>query len=68
MPSDNEVKAELDFGEVPKELLEWAKTEINEDPDTRCQLISEFRDMIYGNIFSLNYFLLNKFKSMTEKL
>lgn len=50
MPSDDrcEVKAELDLGPPPPELVEYAKREINEDPETRCQVISELRDMIYG--------------------
>lgn len=48
MPSDNEVTAELDLGPPPQELLEYARKEVNEDPETRCQVISEFRDMIYG--------------------
>lgn len=48
MPSDNEIKAELDLGPPPQELLDWAKENINEDPDTRCQIINEFKDYIYS--------------------
>lgn len=43
-----EVLAELDLGEPPKELLEWAKKNINENPDTRCKDLEEFRDMIFS--------------------
>lgn len=48
MPNDNEIKAELDLGPLPPELLEYAKNEVNEDPETRCQVLSDFRNMIYG--------------------
>lgn len=47
MPSDNPVLAALDLGEPPQELLDYAKKEINEDPDTRCQVIADFRNLIY---------------------
>ncbi|XP_025835316.1 clavesin-1 [Agrilus planipennis] len=47
MPTDNEVKSELDLGEPPIELLEYARRELGEDPDTRVQVLAEFRDMIY---------------------
>lgn len=43
-----EVLAELDLGDPPKELLEWAKKNINENPDTRCKDLEEFRDMIFS--------------------
>lgn len=48
MPNDNEIKAELDLGPLPQELVEYAKNEVNEDPETRCQVLSDFRNMIYG--------------------
>lgn len=53
MSLDSEVIAELDLGEPPKDLLEWAKENLGENPETRCQIVSDFRDMIYGKI---NYF------------
>lgn len=40
-------KAVLDLSEPSDELLEWAKENINEDPDTKDLLISELKDMIY---------------------
>lgn len=48
MPGENEIKAELDLGPPPADVVEYAKREVNEDPETRCQVISELRDMIYG--------------------
>lgn len=48
MPSDNDVLSELDLGEPSQELLNWAKENINEDPETRCQKIQDLRDMIFG--------------------
>lgn len=48
MPGDNEVKSELDLGPPTPDVLEYARKEVNENPETRCQKISELRDMIYG--------------------
>lgn len=45
-------EAELDTTENP-ELLQLAKEMCNEDPDTRHQVIAEFRDMIYGECLDL---------------
>ncbi|XP_044750135.1 alpha-tocopherol transfer protein-like isoform X1 [Coccinella septempunctata] len=51
MPSgsndDNEVKSQLDLGEPPQHVLDWAKENIRENPETRDQVIQEFRDMIF---------------------
>ncbi|RZC38379.1 CRAL TRIO domain containing protein [Asbolus verrucosus] len=48
MPAENEIVAELDLGEPSQELLDWAKENIREDPNTKCQLLSDFKDMIYS--------------------
>ncbi|XP_028127989.1 alpha-tocopherol transfer protein isoform X1 [Diabrotica virgifera virgifera] len=40
-------KGTFDLEEPSQELLQWAKENINEDPDTRDLLISELKDMIY---------------------
>ncbi|XP_044266849.1 alpha-tocopherol transfer protein-like [Tribolium madens] len=48
MPGHIEIKQELELGEPSQDLLDWAKEHINEDPDTKCQLIEEFREMIYS--------------------
>lgn len=50
MPLDPEVAFVLDLGEPPKELQEWAKENIRENPDTRCMILEDFRDMIYGKM------------------
>ncbi|XP_045470182.1 alpha-tocopherol transfer protein-like isoform X3 [Harmonia axyridis] len=51
MPSgsdnDNEVKSQLDLGDPPQHVLDWAKENIRENPETRDQVIQEFRDMIF---------------------
>lgn len=47
MPIDNPVLAALDLGEPNEEILQYAKTELGEDPDTRCQILDDFRDFIY---------------------
>lgn len=50
MPCDNvEVRSELDLGEPPQDVLDYAEKELAEDPETRCQVLEEFRDLIYGN-------------------
>ncbi|XP_045511357.1 alpha-tocopherol transfer protein-like isoform X2 [Colias croceus] len=38
---------ELELGEPPPELLEYARKECGEDPNTRLQAIYELREMIY---------------------
>lgn len=50
MSSEQEerLKPVLYDDEPSEELLEWARKHINEDPDTKDQLISELRDMVYG--------------------
>jgi hypothetical protein len=53
MPTDVEIKWELDLREASEELLEWAKENIREDPNTKCQMISDLRDMIYCKLSSL---------------
>nr|CAH7741003.1 unnamed protein product [Callosobruchus chinensis] len=47
MPSDTDVLSELDLGEPPQELLDWAKENLNEDPETREELLEELRNLIY---------------------
>lgn len=47
MPAHIEIKQELDLGEPSQELLDWAKENINEDPDTKCQVIDELKELIY---------------------
>lgn len=50
-----QVLAQLDLGEPPEELLEWAKENINENPETKCQVLEEFRNIIYGENSSKNF-------------
>ncbi|CAH1105866.1 unnamed protein product [Psylliodes chrysocephalus] len=47
MPSDTEVLPDLDLGEPPQELLDWAREHLNENPETRDQVLQDFRDMIF---------------------
>lgn len=42
-----DVAAELDLGEPPDELKEFARRNLGESPDTRQSLVQELRDMIY---------------------
>lgn len=42
-----EVLAQLDLGEPSQEVLDWAYKELGEDPDTRCEKIEEFRNLIF---------------------
>jgi len=43
-----DVVPELDLGEPPDDLKEFARIHIGESPDTRSSLVQEFKDMIYG--------------------
>jgi hypothetical protein len=51
--TEKEIYDALDCGEPPQELLEWAKENLGEDPETKCQIISDFRDMIYGKFLQI---------------
>jgi hypothetical protein len=42
---------ELDLGEPPDDLKEFARQQIGESPDTRSGLVQEFKEMIYGKGF-----------------
>ncbi|CAH1117993.1 unnamed protein product [Phaedon cochleariae] len=44
---EKRMKAELNIDEPSEELLEWAKENINENPDKTDLLISDLRDMIF---------------------
>lgn len=44
----DDVSVHLDLGEPPVELLEYAKENIGEIPDTRPAAVQDLRDLIYG--------------------
>jgi hypothetical protein len=46
-----DVVPELDLGEPPADLKEYARKHIGESPDTRSSLVQEIKDMIYGKGF-----------------
>jgi hypothetical protein len=46
-----DVVPELDLGEPPDDLKEFARQHIGESPDARSSLLQEFKDMIYGKGF-----------------
>lgn len=41
---------DLDLGEPPPALQEYARQHCGEDPNTRLQAIYELRDIIYGKL------------------
>lgn len=43
----DDVSCELDLGEPPAELVEYAREELGESPDTRAAALQELRDMIF---------------------
>lgn len=47
MPSPD-LNVEVELGEPPPDVLEYARAHCGEDPNTRLQAIYELRDMIYG--------------------
>lgn len=48
MPAETDFCMELDLGAPPKELLEFARKELGENPETRVQVLEDLRDYIYG--------------------
>jgi hypothetical protein len=44
-----DVASELDLGEPPDELKEYARIHLGESLDTRSNLVQEFRNMVYGS-------------------
>jgi hypothetical protein len=44
---DEDMKFVLEVEEPSQELLNWAKDNIGENSDTKSQIISDLRDMIY---------------------
>lgn len=46
--SSEDVAAELNLDEPSQELLNWAKENLGENPETRCQKLSDLRDIIFG--------------------
>lgn len=46
-PDDEEVN--LDLGEPSPEVAEYARRELGETEEVKCQTLQELRDMIYGN-------------------
>ena len=39
----------LDLSEPPPEVMEYARRELGETEEVKCQTLQEFRDMIFGN-------------------
>lgn len=39
----------LDLSEPPPEVMEYARREVGETEEVKCQMLQEFRDLIYGN-------------------
>ena len=39
----------LDLSEPPPEVMEYARMELGETEEVKCQTLQEFRDMIFGN-------------------
>lgn len=39
---------QLDMCEPPPEVMEYARRELGETEEVKCQMLQEFRDMIYG--------------------
>jgi len=46
---ENDEQVTLDISEPPPEVMEYARRELGETEEVKCQTLQEFRDMIYGN-------------------
>lgn len=49
---------DLDLGEPPPELQEYARKHCGEDPETKLQAIYELREMIYGKLYILHRIIM----------
>lgn len=47
---ENDEQITLDLCEPPPEVMEYARRELGETDEVKCQTLQEFRDMIYGNL------------------
>lgn len=45
----------LDLCEPPPEVVEYARRELGETEEVKCQTLQEFRDMIYRMIHNTNF-------------
>lgn len=52
MPME-ECCVDLDLGELPEEVAEYARVNLGETPETRLKCIQELRDMIYGKLYNI---------------
>ena len=39
----------LDLTEIPPEVMDYARKQVGETDEVKCQMLQEFRDLIYGN-------------------
>lgn len=46
---ENDEEISLDLCEPPPEVIEYARRELGETDEVKCQSLQELRDMIYGN-------------------
>lgn len=56
------VKFEMDLKEPTPELFEYAKENLNEDPDTKLEVLAEFRDLIFGKLNDLIFSICRREK------
>lgn len=47
---ENDEQITLDLCEPPPDVMEYARRELGETDEVKCQTLQEFRDMIYGNL------------------
>jgi len=46
-----EEQLRLNLDEPSPEIMEYARRELGESDEVKCQMLQEFRDMIYGNLY-----------------
>ncbi|KAH0554346.1 hypothetical protein KQX54_009769 [Cotesia glomerata] len=46
---------DLDLEEISPEVMEYAKRELGETDEVKCQTLQELRDMIYGNYYHFKF-------------
>lgn len=61
---------DLDLEELSPEVMEYAKRELGETDEVKCQTLQELRDMIYGNYYNFTLekiFLTNNIHNTENK-
>lgn len=60
--NEKEEELSLDLEEPSQEVMEYARRELGETEEVKCQTLQELREMIYGNLKFHSYSFRKKKK------